>query len=381
MPAANDIRSAPCDQMLGDTSRGTAASCLASLAGQGRRLLPGIGLCVVVTLAAEVASRAEEAIFGQAWIEPLVLAILIGTAVRTVWTPSARWFPGIGFSAKLLLEIAVVLLGLSVSAATIMAAGPALLACIAAIVFVAIGISFGVGRMLGLSKRMAILVACGNSICGNSAIAAVAPVIGADGDDVAASIAFTAVLGVAVVLGLPLIGHALDMSALGYGALAGLTVYAVPQVLAAATPFGSVAIQMGTLVKLVRVLMLGPVCLVLAMVTPGLREETDEPAPHVTAGERPARGRPPIHHLVPWFIIGFLVLVAFRSFGWVPQVLLAPASTAATLLTIVSMAALGLGVDVRTVARAGGRVTVTVIASLLALGGISMVMLGWLGLS
>ena len=83
---------------------------------------------------------------------------------------------------------------------------------------------------------MAVLVACGNSICGNSAIAAVAPVIGADGKDVAASIAFTAVLGVLVVLGLPLLVPLLRLSETQYGVLAGLTVYAVPQVLAATAP-------------------------------------------------------------------------------------------------------------------------------------------------
>jgi uncharacterized membrane protein YadS len=108
-----------------------------------------------------------------------------------------------------------------------------------------------------------VLVACGNSICGNSAIAAVAPVIGADGEDVAASIAFTAVLGVVVVLLLPFLAPLLHLSGLQYGVLAGLTVYAVPQVLAATAPLGMVAVQMGTLVKLVRVLMLGPVVLVL----------------------------------------------------------------------------------------------------------------------
>ena len=88
-------------------------------------------------------------------------------------------------------------------------------------------------RLLGLPLRMSILVACGNSICGNSAIAAVAPIIDADGDDVASSIAFTAVLGVVVVLGLPLLVPLLKMSLTQYGVLAGLTVYAVPQVLAA----------------------------------------------------------------------------------------------------------------------------------------------------
>ncbi|MDF0491355.1 putative sulfate exporter family transporter [Sphingomonas sp. H39-1-10] len=344
-------------------------------------VLPGLLLCVGVTLTAYALQSAEQALFGRAWLEALVLAILIGTAIRTAWTPAARWFPGIDFSAKLLLEIAVVLLGASVSAATILAAGPALLIGIVGIVATAILVSFTLGRFLGLSKRLAILVACGNSICGNSAIAAIAPVIGADGDDVASSIAFTAVLGVAVVLGLPLLGVLMGLSGIAYGALAGLTVYAVPQVIAAAAPLGAQAVQMGTLVKLVRVLMLGPVCLVLSLVAPKLREEYDELAPHVTAGDRPKAGRPPIHHLVPWFIIGFLALVGLRSADLVPHAAIAPIGEAATVLTVVSMAALGLGVDVRTVAKAGGRVTAAVILSLVALGGISLALITVLGMT
>lgn len=297
-----------------------------------------------------------------------MLAILIGAAIRTAWTPGEAWRPGIAFSAKLLLEIAVVLLGASVSAATIVAAGPGLLVAIVAIVAAAILFSFAIGRLLGLGKRLAILVACGNSICGNSAIAAVAPVIGADGDEVASSIAFTAVLGVVVVLILPLIAAALGMTQLAYGALAGLTVYAVPQVLAATAPFGATAVQLGTLVKLVRVLMLGPVCLVLSLVSARLREETDEGPPHVTAGDRPRVGRPPLHQLVPWFIVGFLVLAGLRSAGLIPAAVLPVLARSAGLLTVVSMAALGLGVDIRAVARAGGAVTATVVLSLIALG-------------
>jgi uncharacterized integral membrane protein (TIGR00698 family) len=309
-----------------------------------------------------------------------VLAILVGAAVRTAWTPGPRWKSGIDFSAKLLLEIAVVLLGASVSAATILAAGWPLLVSILGIVAGAILLSFTIGRLLGLSKRLAILVACGNSICGNSAIAAVAPVIGADGDEVAASIAFTAVLGVIVVLILPFVGAILGMSELGYGALAGLTVYAVPQVLAAATPMGARAVQIGTLVKLIRVLMLGPVCLVLSLVSAKLREEADEPAPNVTAGDRPAPGRPPLHQLVPWFVIGFLVMVVVRSLGLIPAGALAPISLTATIFTVISMAALGLGVDVRTVSRSGRAVTLTVILSLLALGTVSFLLIRLLGL-
>ena len=124
--------------------------------------------------------------------------------------------------------------------------------------------------MLGLSTRLSILIACGNSICGNSAIAAVAPVIGADGDEIASSISFTAILGVMMVLGLPLLIPLLQLSATQYGILAGLTVYAVPQVLAATVPAGLVSTQIGTLVKLMRVLMLGPVVVGLSLLAPRL---------------------------------------------------------------------------------------------------------------
>jgi uncharacterized integral membrane protein (TIGR00698 family) len=338
-------------------------------------LLPGLLLCIAVTLAAMALERAEAAALGKAWLEALVLAILLGTAIRTAWTPGAMWFRGIGFSAKTLLEIAVVLLGASVSARAVAAAGPWLLAGIAGTVVVAIAASYGLGRALGLPHRMAVLIACGNSICGNSAIAAVAPVIGADGEDIAASIAFTAVLGVVVVLALPLLVPLLTLSGLQFGVLAGLTVYAVPQVLAAAAPMGSLAVHMGTLVKLMRVLMLGPVVLGLSLITRRLRDAPDELAPHVTAGDRPAPGRLALHKMVPWFIVGFLLLAALRSAELIPQAALPPAAIAANLLTIVSMAALGLGTDLKVVARAGGRVSATVTLSLWLLGGISLLLI------
>ncbi len=340
----------------------------AAAADAFRRVLPGLALCAGVTLAATALERIEAAVLGGAWLEALVLAILVGTATRTAWTPGARWHAGIGFSAKTLLEIAVVLLGASVSTRTLLAAGPALLAGIAGVVVVALAASYGIGRLLGLPRRMAVLVACGNSICGNSAIAAVAPVIGADGKDVAASIAFTAALGVVVVLGLPLVAPLLHLNGLQFGVLAGLTVYAVPQVLAATAPIGTLAVQMGTLVKLVRVLMLGPVVVALSLLN-------RRPLP---GG---ASGRPPLHRLVPWFIVGFLGLAAMRSLDLVPHAALAPAGVAANALTVISMAALGLGTDLRVMARAGGRVTAAVTLSLLVLGAISLTLIRTLGIA
>ncbi len=334
-----------------------------------QRLWRGLLLCGFVSIAAFLIAWLEAKLFGKAWIEPLVLAILAGTALRSVWAPPASWLPGVDFCAHFLLEVAVVLLGASLSAATIAAVGPMMIAAIFVVVAVAIIVSFMIGLLFGLPLHMAILVACGNSICGNSAIAAVAPVIDADPDDVAAAIAFTAVLGVIVVLGLPLLGYALGLTATQFGMFSGLTVYAVPQVIAAASPMGMSAIKIGTLVKLVRVLMLGPVCVMLAMMAPYLLRANESRAGFSPGGERP---RPPLGRLVPWFIIGFVIMAIARSLGLIPEVVLPMLASMATGLTVVSMAGLGLGVDVRKLVRAGGRVTGTVVLSLLVLGVVSL---------
>ncbi|OIQ93897.1 hypothetical protein GALL_241850 [mine drainage metagenome] len=141
--------------------------------------LPGVALCMAITAASSLLQGVEVRLWGRAWIEALVIAILLGTALRSSWQPGARWTPGIHFSAKTLLEIAIVLLGAGVSAGMIRRAGVGLLAGIVVVVFAAIALSYALGRAFGLPRRMATLIACGNSICGNSAIAAVAPVIGA----------------------------------------------------------------------------------------------------------------------------------------------------------------------------------------------------------
>src|SRR5271154_6130174 len=318
-----------------------------------------------------IALQAVEVHFaGQTYLEALVLAILLGVAIRTAWIPVPRFAPGIAFSAKFLLEVAVVLLGASVSVATVLALGPILLFGIASVVAIALGVSFAICRGLRLPLRMSILIACGNSICGNSAIAAVAPVIGADGDDIASSISFTAVLGVIVVLTLPLLVPILQLSLTQYGVLAGLTVYAVPQVLAATLPIGALSNQVGTVIKLVRVLMLGPVVLAISLLAGGLRP----------AHNKSNRARPALHELVPWFIIGFLVLMLARSLGLLPQTLVHHVTRTAAVLTTVAMAALGLGVDIRVVARTGVRVTLAVTASLVVLGLMSYALIRFLGL-
>ena len=330
------------------------------------RVAPGIALCVVIAVVATVAGSVEHALAGRAWIEPLVLAILLGAAVRTAWTPDERWRPGIDYSAKQVLEVAIVLLGLTLDVPLLLRAGPLLAAGIVVAVIAALCVGFLLGRTLGLRPRLAALVAVGNAICGNSAIAAVAPVIGAEPDDVASSIAFTAVLGVAVVLALPLLRGPLGLSEYQYGIVAGLTVYAVPQVLAATLPVSVLSGQVGTLVKLTRVLRLGPIVLGLSV---AMRRRGATP-----------RGQVALGRLVPWFIIGFLLLAAVRATGVVPEPVVASARWISGALTVVAMAALGLGVDVRVLGRVGGSVTATAMGALALLLAISVALVRGLGI-
>jgi Predicted membrane protein len=307
-------------------------------------------VAVIVSLLAVVGGRIEERMLGRAIIEPLVLAILIGMALRTVRGASSQAEAGVRFVAKDVLEVAVLLLGATMDVPRLFASGPALAAGIVAIVCLALTFGYLIGRAAGLSPNLATLVATGNAICGNSAIAAVAPVIGADREDVVASIALTAVLGVVLVLTLPLLIPLAGLSNYQYGVLAGLSVYAVPQVLAAAFAVSTLSGQVATAVKLARVLMLGPVVTFFAL-----------------RAHRASTSGLSIRKLVPWFVVGFVVLATLRSTGIITESVGSDAKLVAGWLTIAAMAALGLSVDVRSVRQVGARVAVAVAGSLLVL--------------
>src|SRR3546814_3235236 len=119
----------------------------------------------------------------MAWMEGRVCAVVRGAGARSAGRVSARAHRGIDVAARPVLEVAIVLLGASLDVHAMLASGPVLVAAIAATVALAIGAGVAIGRALGLPAKMAMLIACGNAICGNSAIAAVAPVIDAESDD------------------------------------------------------------------------------------------------------------------------------------------------------------------------------------------------------
>jgi uncharacterized integral membrane protein (TIGR00698 family) len=313
--------------------------------------LPGLLLCFALGVAAWALQRLEVRATGTPYVEALVIAMLLGVLVRSTVGVPASAQAGVSFAGREVLETAVFLLGASVDFYAVAGAGPQLLIGIVVIVGVSLLLGYGVGRMFNLGHKLSLLVACGNAICGNSAIAAVAPVIDADADEIASAIGFTAILGVVVVLLLPVLLRPPVVTPVQYGVVAGLTVYAVPQVLAATLPVGAVAGTTGTLVKLIRVLLLGPIVLVLSFMH----------------SDRAPRTWLSIGRMIPWFITGFLALAALRSMGIIPAGVAGSVRSLVTALTVLAMAALGLGVDVRALRRVGPRVVGAVTISLVLL--------------
>ncbi len=115
-------------------------------------VLPGFVVCIAITIVAILLQQGEAYFAGQPYLEAIVLAILLGVAIRTIWNPGPRWTPGINFSAKFVLEFAIVILGASVSVATIWSLGPVLIVGIACIVAVSIAASYVICQAVGLPQ-------------------------------------------------------------------------------------------------------------------------------------------------------------------------------------------------------------------------------------
>jgi uncharacterized integral membrane protein (TIGR00698 family) len=326
-----------------------------------RAIAPGIALASVVTLVALLLGEIETALIGYALLEPLVL---LGLCLRAVWTPPAVFQPGIAFSGKQLLEFAIVLLGASLDFNTILDAGLKLLLAVTVIVCFTLAVGTVIGKSVGLGTRLAILVAVGNAICGNSAIAAVAPAIKATKQEITSAIALTAVFGVGVVLALPLLKAGIEMSDERYGVFAGMTVYAVPQVLAATIPVSPVSGQFGSVVKLTRVLFLGPVVALFAWLYRDRASDASGASFSLTK-------------FVPWFVLGFVGLMVLRSVHAVPDDIGNRCKDVSKILTAVAMAGLGLSVDLRSIRSSGSRVftVVAILTALLMLAALTLVTL------
>lgn len=314
--------------------------------GTWRAKLPGLALAVALALVATVIGTAVPVIGSP--VSGVVLGVVVGVLVRRRADPPsvAVLSPGLKLASKRVLQIAVVLLGARLSLAQVAQVGVDSLPVMLGTVVVCLVAAAALGRLLGIDRELRVLIGTGTAICGASAIAAVTPVVRASGSNVAYALSTVFAFNIAAVLLFPPLGQLLGMSQEAFGLFAGTAVNDTSSVVAAATTFGSVAADHAVVVKLVRTLLIIPIVIGLAVLV-GRRDR-------LAAGDD-AGARQAVWRLVPWFLVGFLLLATLNSIGLVPEAWHDPLATAATFLITVALTAIGLSTDVPALRAAGLR--------------------------
>lgn len=298
------------------------------------RAAPGLGIVAILTLVAFAVSNVSSS------LSPLVAGVLLGALVGNITVPSDRLMPGVTFAARRLLRIGVVLLGFRLAMSDLVDLGARGLVVVAMVVTITFFGTQWVGRRLGLSSDLSLLVATGYSICGASAVAAVDGVINADEEETAYAVALVTLFGSLSIVALPLLAVPLGLEGAEFGAWVGGSVHDVAQVVAAAATDGEDASNAAIVVKLTRVVLLAPLVALVA-----IRRRTTHPI----AGDV---ARPPI---VPLFVACFLVAIAIRSSDVLADDWLATIKDGEKLLLTMALVGLGIGVRFSKLRQLGGR--------------------------
>jgi uncharacterized integral membrane protein (TIGR00698 family) len=297
--------------------------------------LPGLLLASGVAAAA-FGVRALE-LPGLSKISPLMLAIVIGMALRNTVGRPERTRDGIAMCLRRPLRTGIVLLGLQVTLAEILGIGVAGLVILAFALLGTFFLTQWIGARLGVRAGLATLIATGTGICGASAIVAANTVVRDDEEAVAYALATVTLFGTIAMFAYPVIGGLLDLDARSYGLWTGASVHEVAQVVAAGFARGEAAGEFATVAKLARVLMLAPLIIGMGLwAQRRLARRTD-----ANTGE--VQGRAPM----PWFVFGFLGMVLLSGSGWLPVEAKPIAAPIAQALLALALAAVGLETDVR----------------------------------
>jgi uncharacterized integral membrane protein (TIGR00698 family) len=311
---------------------------------------PGVAFLCLLAGAAVVAGLVVP-------LDALVLAVALGVLVgNTLGTPA--WAePGVG-THKLFLETGIVLLGAQLSLGEVAAGGPRVAALVVATVAVAVVVVELLGRhVFALRRRVTALLAAGASICGVSAVVAVAGAIDADAEDIATVTATVLLFDAVTLLAFPVVGAALGLGAREFGVWAGLSMFSTGPVTAAGFAYSPVAGQWATLTKLTRNALVGVVAVAysLAFVS---REATSVRA---------------VWTRFPKFLVGFAAVSAIASAGLLSEAAQASLGSLATALFAVAFVGLGLDVRVDRMRETGATPVFVVAASLCVVATLALV--------
>lgn len=335
MPPVRSLAAAP--------ARPAALAFVASVA-------PGIGLATLVAAAA----LAIGLVLPDA-ISEIAIALLIGLLVGNALPVRARAAAGTRFAVHRLLRAGIILLGARLALDEVLRTGSATLLFVAVTVTAVLVVG---GLLAARSERpvLAFLIAVGTAICGNSAIIAVAPTLDAEERDVSFAVATITGFGVLAVLLYPVIGHLVGLTSGQFGVWAGAAVNDTSQVVAAGYAFDPVAGDTAVVTKLTRNLLLAPALVAIALLANRRQRGGAD-------GAGPAGATSPVdavRRAVPLFVVGFALMAAARSLGWLDVPLAGRpafevASAAANGAILVALAAVGLQTDVRAIRAAGLR--------------------------
>ena len=292
-----------------------------------RTTLPGLLLASAVA----VSAYALRQLPGLATFSPLILAIVIGIAFHNlVGTPTAAK-AGVTFSMRRLLRIAIILLGLQLTITQVIEVGGRGIGIIAATLVATFAFTVWMGRLLGVERKLAQLIAAGTSICGASAVIATNTVTNASDEDVAYAVACVTVFGSVAMFSYPLLPGLLHLDPHAFGLWSGASIHEIAQVVAAAFQDGQKSGEFGTIAKLSRVMLLAPVVITLGLTARGTNKSDQSSA------------RPPM----PWFVLGFVALVGLNSLIAIPAEAKIWVIAVTTFLLTVALAAMGLETDIR----------------------------------
>ncbi len=304
----------------------------------------GLGLTVFIGVVATLLAPLP----GLAVMGSLTVALLLGLAWRSILGLPKTYVSGVRFSAQKLLRYGIILTGVRLNFALIVSSGVQVLLLDALLIAFGVGVLPLVMHRLGLPKRLAFLIGVGQSICGASAVGAMAALFpDVDEDDVSLAVAICGLVGTVGVLLFTFGAHLLPISSNLYGLLTGSTLHEIAQVVAAGPAGGPKAADLAMVVKLTRVMLLAPVALIVAFVLALRAEQQAEPGVKRSFSWKKVP--------MPWFVFGFLAVGAANSLGLFPKGIANIILQISVFLLVVAMAAMGLMVDLTVIRKTGLR--------------------------
>ncbi len=308
----------------------------------------GFLFCLLIALPCWLLGKAFPIVGGP------VFGILAGMLITLFLRDKSALQKGITFTSKKILQYAVILLGFGLNLSEIAKVGAQSLPIIISTISTSLIIAFLMFKFLNMPANISTLIGVGSSICGGSAIAATAPVIGADDEEIAQSISVIFLFNVIAALIFPTLGMALGLSNEGFGLFAGTAVNDTSSVTAAASAWdglhpGANALDTATIVKLTRTLAIIPIVLVLAF--------------YRTAKMRKSGGKGgasfSLRKIFPFFIIYFVLASCITTVsvmsGVVDVTFFAPFKELSKFFIVMAMAAIGLNTDIVKLVKSGGK--------------------------